>query len=89
MKGGKRPNSGRKSIAEELGTRDLARKAIIEKWGSLEAGLQALLDMEEQALTKFVFEHAIGKPQDHVDLTSNGNTVGQAQEVIIKDYSKK
>lgn len=89
MKGGKRPNSGRKSIAEELGTRDLARKAIIEKWGSLEAGLKALMDMDEPALTKFVFEHAVGKPQDNVDVTSNGETVGQVQEVIVKDFSKK
>lgn len=89
MRGGKRPNSGRKSIAEELGTRDLARKAIIEKWGSLEAGLKALMDMGEPALTKFVFEHAVGKPQDNVDVTSNGETVGQVQEVIVKDFSKK
>jgi hypothetical protein len=65
-RGGKQPGAGRKSIAEELGTRDLARKAIIARWGSLEEGLQALLSMNEQALTKFVFEHAMGKPvEDH------------------------
>lgn len=74
-RGGKQPGAGRKSIAEELGTRDLARKAIIAKWGSLEAGLQALLGMEEQALTKFVFEHAMGKPRDEVDVTSAGEVI--------------
>lgn len=74
-RGGKQPGAGRKSIAEELGTRDLARKAIIAKWGSLEEGLQALLAMNEQALTKFVFEHAMGKPTDQVDVTSGGEVV--------------
>lgn len=88
-RGGRQPGAGRKSIAEELGTRDLARKAIIARWGSLEEGLEALLNMDEPALTKFVFEHAVGKPTDQVDMTSNGQTIGQAQEVVIKDYSKK
>jgi hypothetical protein len=88
-RGGKQPGAGRKSIAEELGTRDLARKAIIARWGSLEEGLQALLNMEEQALTKFVFEHAMGKPTDQVDVTSGGETINTPQEVIIRDYSKK
>lgn len=90
MKGGKRPNAGRKSISEELGTRDLARNAIIKRFGSLENGMLALLQMEEQALTKFVFEHAIGKTPDKVDITTNGNDITNApQEVIIRDYSKK
>lgn len=74
-RGGKQPGAGRKSIAEELGTRDLSRKAIIAKWGSLEEGLEALLNMREPALTKFVFEHALGKPVDNVDVTSNGETL--------------
>lgn len=68
MKGGKRPNAGRKSISEELGTRDLARNAIIKRFGSLEEGLEALLKMNEQALTKFVFEHAMGKPKEDINL---------------------
>lgn len=86
--GGTRKGAGRKSIAEEVGTRDLAQKAIIAKWGSLEAGLKALLDMQESVLTKFVFEHAIGKPTDELDVKSGGEVITQ-QEVIFKDYSKK
>lgn len=86
--GGVRKGAGRKSIAEEVGTRDLAQKAIIDKWGSLDAGLRALLDMKEPVLAKFVFEHALGKPTDEVDVKSNGETI-KAQEVIFKDYSKK
>lgn len=73
--GGTRKGAGRKSIADEVGTRDLAQKAIIAKYTSLEAGLKALLDMDEPVLTKFVFEHALGKPTDEVDVTSGGKTI--------------
>lgn len=73
--GGVRKGAGRKSIAEEVGTRDLAQKAIINKWGSLEEGLKALLNMKEPVLAKFVFEHAFGKPTDEVDVKSNGETI--------------
>ena len=86
--GGARKGAGRKSIAEEVGTRDLAQKAIITRYGSLEDGLKALLDMKEPVLTKFVFEHALGKPTDEVDVKSGGETI-TTQEVIFRDYSKK
>lgn len=87
--GGVRPNAGRKSIAQELGTRDLARKAIIERWGSLDEGLKALLNMDEPALVKFVFEHAFGKSPEQIDVTSGGEKINNVQEVIFRDYSKK
>jgi len=64
--GGARTGAGRKSIAEEFKTSDLARKAIIEKYGSLEDGLKALMNTGEQALIKFVFEHALGKPNEKI-----------------------
>jgi len=88
--GGSRPGSGRKSIAEEFKTSDLARTAIIQKYGSLEEGLKKLLDTGEQALIKFVFEHALGKTTDHMDVTTKGERLNSApQEIIIKDFSKK
>lgn len=62
--GGKRPGAGRKAISEELKTADLARKAIVERYGTLEAGLNHLLGSMEPALIKFVFEHAFGKSPD-------------------------
>jgi hypothetical protein len=74
-RGGPQPGAGRKSISEELGTRDLARKALIARYGSLEEALNALLATEEPALLKFVFEHAFGKPQEKVDVTSGGETI--------------
>jgi hypothetical protein len=76
-KGGVRKGAGRKSIADELGTRDLARTAIIAKWGSLEKGLEWLLGSGESALQKFVFEHAFGKPQENVK-------VDEVSEITIK-----
>ena len=68
-KGGARPGAGRKTIAQELGTADLAKKALIERYGSLELSLKSLLDSGEPALIKFVHEHAFGKPTEKVELS--------------------
>jgi hypothetical protein len=43
----------------------------------LEAGFEALLRSGEPALVKFAWEHAVGKPQVSVDLTSNGESITQ------------
>lgn len=74
-RGGSRKNAGRKSIAEELGTRDLARKAIIDKYQTLDNGLKTLLESGEPALVKFVFEHAFGKSPDQLNV--------QIEETIV------
>lgn len=80
--GGARANSGRKSIAEEMRTRDLAKDAIIAKYGTLEKGLKALMDTGEPMLIKFVFEHAFGKPTDEINGKINVQTT-----VSFKDAS--
>lgn len=73
--GGPRPNSGRKPKAEELKIVNAATYAIIETYGSLDEGFKALLRSGEPALIKWVFEHACGKPQDRIDITTNGKEV--------------
>jgi hypothetical protein len=88
-RGGAGRGQGRKPKAEELRVRDTAVEAITEKYGSLKEGFLALLRSPEASLVKWVFEHAAGKPTDKLDVVSNGQTIGQAQEVVIKDYSKK
>jgi hypothetical protein len=65
--GGKRIGAGRKPLSEELKTADLCRTAIINHFGSLEAGLIYMMQSGEPALIKFVFEHAYGKPTDKVE----------------------
>jgi hypothetical protein len=69
--GGKRPNSGRPTKADEENSRKLAIAAIEARHGSLEAGLEFLLSTEEPSLIKFVYEHAIGKPREKMDLSSD------------------
>ncbi len=76
-RGGKRAGSGRPTIAKELATADLARKTLIEKYGGLREALIALLDMNEPALTKFVFEHAFGKSPDKIEHS------GEVQQNIV------
>jgi len=68
-KGGKRIGAGRKTIAKELATADLARDVLVKKYGGLKEALIALIEMGEPALTKFVFEHAFGKSPDKLDLS--------------------
>lgn len=68
VRGGARPGSGRKSLALEQQTAEQARKAIIAKYGSIEDGLKLLLGSGEPILIKWVFEHALGKPQETVEV---------------------
>lgn len=69
MRGGARQGAGRKTLAAEQQTAEQARKAIIAKYSSIDGGLQALLESEEPNLIKWVFEHALGKPTDNVELS--------------------
>ena len=64
--GGARKGSGRKRVHDELAARDIAIKAIVNVYGSLEEGMQRLLLSTEPSLMKFVFEHALGKPAEKV-----------------------
>lgn len=77
--------AGRKSAAEEWNTRNLCQKAIEEKYGGLQEGCQALLDSREPVLMRWVFEHALGKPVDKVEL--NGETDNKL-EVVVR-YANK
>jgi hypothetical protein len=73
--GGKRPGSGRKPKADEDQAKALCIAAIEKKYGSIEKGLINLLESGETGLIKFVFEHAIGKPKENVDLGLTEDTV--------------
>ena len=65
---------GRKPKAEEETVRNLAISAIVAKYGSEEAGFEALLTSGEASLIKFVYEHAYGKPKERVE-QSGGITI--------------
>ena len=66
--GGKRPGAGRKPVHDEVHARNICQKAIIKKFGSLEAGIEFLLESNEPSLIKFAFEHAMGKPREKQDI---------------------
>jgi hypothetical protein len=77
--GGYREGSGRKTVAAEEKTRSLCKAAIAGVYGSVEDGLKSLLLSQEPALVKFVFEHALGKPPEDIDLKADGKL-----ELIVK-----
>jgi|SRR5690606_38460042 len=68
MRGGARPGAGRPPKADEERVRTLAVAAIEKKHGSLEDGFRALLETGEACLIKFVWEHAVGKPREKMDV---------------------
>jgi hypothetical protein len=85
-----RAGSGRKSKSEELGTSILARAALIKKYGTLEKALTALLESNESALIKFVFEHAFGKPTEKIQQNSEKTiTIKRAVGNHLRRTSRK
>lgn len=70
-RGGKRNGAGRPTIAKELASADLARKVLIDRFGSLETALNSFLDKDEPALDKFILEHAFGKSPDKVEMNAD------------------
>lgn len=63
-KKGENRGQGRKKVHDELLVRDLSQAAIMAVYGGLKEGFIALLKTEEPTLVKFVWEHAVGKPAD-------------------------
>lgn len=66
--GGKREGAGRKPKADEEKVRNLAISAIEKKHGTLQDGFVKLLETGEPSLIKFVWEHAVGKPREKMDI---------------------
>jgi hypothetical protein len=83
--GGWRPNSGRDSKSEE---QELIKNLTPMHPKALSALEYGLTNKEAWAVKMFM-DYFYGKPTDKLDVVSNGQTIGQAQEVVIKDYSKK
>jgi len=81
-KGGARPGAGRPPLCEELRTADYAKEALIKKFGSLNEALIAILEKDNPILTKFVLEHAFGKPTDNINLK------GEMKSTLEYDLSK-
>ena len=73
MRGGARPGAGRKTKADKNMVRNQSMQAIIELYGSVEEGLKTLLRSGEASLIKFVYEHAIGKPKEKVELSADSD----------------
>ena len=80
--GGARANAGRKSIVEELGSRELSVSAIVDFYGGVKEGMVALLATGNPLLIKFVFEHAFGKPVDNVNLSGAVDVTVTGMKVI-------
>ncbi len=88
--GGPREGSGRKSKAEELKLAETIDTALGETWVS-----DLLLAIHKEAKAgsyqhaQLLLAYKYGKPQDKVDLTTNGKDLPTSKEVVFRDYTKK
>ena len=85
--GGPRPGSGRKPLYEELRVRNLCIAAIEQIHGTLQDGLVSLLQSGEPTLIKFVYEHAIGKPKENINIDAI-QSIEQIQVIQIPDNGR-
>jgi len=85
--GGARPGSGRKPLYEELRVRNLCIAAIEQIHGTLQDGLVSLLQSGEPTLIKFVYEHAIGKPKEQINIDAI-QSIEQIQIIQIPDNGR-
>jgi len=86
-KGGARPGAGRKKKEVEKEVRLLAINAIIEVYGSVEAGFKNLLKSGEPTLVKFAWGHAVGNPKDTMDIDMK-STVETIQVVKLPSNNR-
>lgn len=77
--GGARRNAGRKPKADEV--------ALIERLSPMDDiafdKLKAGLDSGEYQFIKMFFEYRFGKPQDKIDVTSNGESITAIKVVDV------
>jgi hypothetical protein len=85
--GGARPGAGRRPLHEELRVRNLCIAAIEQIHGTLQDGLVSLLQSGEPTLIKFVYEHAIGKPKENINIDAI-QSIEQIQVIQIPDNGR-
>ena len=87
-RGGVRPNSGRKSKAEEQKTQAICRNALQAMYGGDESVIEAMMQTGEPSLMKFILEHAYGKPVDKVAQTdADGKYIPDQPAITIQVVS--
>jgi hypothetical protein len=87
--GGRREGAGRKTKAEEMGLPALIEDVIGD------AGKKTLVQTIFRQATGGSFKHQellmqyiYGKPQDYVDVTTQGEKIDAVKEIIFRRYSK-
>jgi len=90
MRGGARQGAGRKSKAEELKLAETMDIILGEDW------VESVIKSVKAEALKGSFQHQqlllaykYGKPQDKVDVTTNGKDLPTSKEIVFRDYGKK
>lgn len=87
--GGARPGAGRKTKAEELKLAESIDNALGQDWVD-----ELLKKIHEKAKggsflhAQLLLAYKYGKPQDKIDVTTNGKDLPTNKEVVFRDYVK-
>ena len=76
--GGSRPGAGRPKKSDEKRTSSMAIKALVKRWGSEDGAFDKLAEFADAGSFphfRSLLEYSYGKPQDNLDVTTNGESV--------------
>lgn len=88
-KGGIIPGQGRKSKAEELGLSAKIDLSLGKEWTE-----DVLKAIHKEAVkgslphAQLLLAYKYGKPQDKLDVTTNGKDLPTAKEIVFRNYGK-
>jgi len=83
--GGVRPGSGRKKRVDEEWSRMICIKAVTAKYGSVEAGIEAILEGEEEKLKAIIWHHILGVPETKAKVKLSDSDGNKLENGIIND----
>lgn len=89
-RGGHREGAGRKTKAEELKLADAIDSALGTDW--VDGLLKKIYEQAEKGSfvhAQLLLAYKYGKPQDKVDVTTNGKDLPTSKEIVFRDYDAK
>lgn len=87
--GGKREGQGRKPKAKELKLLERMDNVLGDDWedGLLQSAYEQAKKGSYQHLS-LILAYKYGKPQDKVDVTTNGKDLPSTKEIVFRNYAK-
>jgi hypothetical protein len=83
--GGKRPGSGRKKRVDEEWSRKICIKSVEKLYGSVEAGIEHVLNGKDEKIKLFIWQHIMGVPETITKVKHSDNQGNKLEGGIINE----